>query len=257
MCKNTILPIFGSLTKDCANLVAKKLVCFINQNLSIANITIKSGNGKFFYHFFSIRAFLLKGRSFGDLPGDFAQLAIPLLAESPDERLFEKLIDFQVKLFAFGYRVFAHAPAVIVDAHQSIVKAFHPDGIKSTGNGLYKTRASLSVGTFQGTKATAILIAGEHTVASAYNAGDKIAIDVGISHTLLVDHCLCRSVELGPHFVERILDAHNLIHCHGSSRVAFHTALTFAAFQVTTKFFRYNIGRHQHIANLKNMKFHN
>lgn len=60
MCKNTILPIFGSLTKDCANLVAKKLVCFINQNLSIANITIKSGNGKFFYHFFTIRAFLLQ-----------------------------------------------------------------------------------------------------------------------------------------------------------------------------------------------------
>ena len=60
MCKNTILTIFGSLTKDCANLVAKKLVCFINQNLSIANITIKSGNGKFFYHFFTIRAFLLQ-----------------------------------------------------------------------------------------------------------------------------------------------------------------------------------------------------
>lgn len=52
-----MLPIFGSLTKDCANLVAKKLVCFINHNLSIANITIKSGNGKFFYHFFSIRVF--------------------------------------------------------------------------------------------------------------------------------------------------------------------------------------------------------
>lgn len=52
-----MLPIFGPLTKNCANLVAKKLVCIINQNLSIANITIKSGNGKFFYHFFSIRAF--------------------------------------------------------------------------------------------------------------------------------------------------------------------------------------------------------
>ena len=162
-----------------------------------------------------------------------------------------------MELTALLHSVHTDVPAVVVDSYQVIAKTFHPDGIERTGDGFYKARASLPISTFQGTEATTLLVAGENAVTTADNAGDEIALRVRIGYALLVDDSLRRRAEFGPHLVERVLYAHDLIHRHRSARIAFHAALSLALLKVATEFFGDNVGRYQYVADLKNMTFHN
>ena len=63
-----------------------------------------------------------------------------------------------------------------------------------------------------------------------------------IGHALLVDNGLRRRTEVGPDFVEHILQFAYFVECQRSSRVAFHAADAAAGIEVAAETFRQDVG---------------
>ena len=63
------------------------------------------------------------------------QFGIPLFSEAPDKRVFEELIESQVKFFSFSHSSMAHTPTMVIDACESVGKTFFADRVEIARNG--------------------------------------------------------------------------------------------------------------------------
>ena len=124
---------------------------------------------------------------------------------------------------------------MIINTTGTITKVFHSNGIQRTRNGLYKTCLTVTIGTFQRTKATTILITGEDTVLTANDTRHQFAFFIGISNALLVDDRLTRGRQITPNCIKDILYLHCLVQGHRCTSISFNTALTMTLIEVTAK----------------------
>ena len=97
-----------------------------------------------------------------------------------------------------------------------------------------------------------IAIIGKHAILATNDARHKVALLIGISHTLFVDHSLSRGRKVAPDLIQTILNLTNLLHRYRSASIALHTAFALANAEVATELLRQNLRRKEHIANLKN-----
>ena len=142
-------------------------------------------------------------------------------------------------------------PFMVVQTDASIAKNLLSNGVKCATDGLAKRGEPFSMGALQRTKAalvhggaivkSEVVVAGEDAILSPHDAGDEVAVAVGIGHALAVDDGLCRGMQMGPHGVEAILDGHHLVERHGCARVALDATSAVACREVATKLFGENI----------------
>ena len=126
---------------------------------------------------------------------------------------------------------------MIINTTGTITKVFHSNGIQRTRNGLYKTCLTVTIGTFQRTKATSILITGEDTVLTANNTRHQFTFFIGISNALLVDDRLTRGRQITPNSIENILYLHCLIQSYRCTSISFNTALTMTFIKVAAELY--------------------
>ena len=69
-----------------------------------------------------------------------------------------------------------------------------------------------------------VVVASEDAVLATDDAGDEVAIAVGISHSLTVDDGLCLSREIRPHGIGGGFDLVDFIEGYGCSGIALDTA---------------------------------
>ena len=81
------------------------------------------------------------------------------------------------------------------------------------------------------------IVVGEYTVTAANDAGDEVALLIGIGYALTVDDSLGRRGKLRPHDVERLLYLHHLVEGDRSTGVAFYAAGTVTGGEVAAELF--------------------
>ena len=186
------------------------------------------------------------------------ELLIPRLTKATDKRFFEKLIYGKAKRLPFFYGITAHSPFVIIQTYQSVAEILFTNGIKGTADRLAETRLATAIGFLQGTEAAVlyrlpigalhVFIAGEDTILASHNTRHQVAILVGIGHTLVVYHALCRSGEHRPYGVETLLNASYLVYRDRCAVCAFHTADALALLIVAAEPLRQDVRRNQYVA---------
>ena len=156
---------------------------------------------------------------------------------------------------------------MIVEPDKAATELLLANGIEGTRDGLAPRGAPVMARPFQGAKAAIvdgvavcpvvqILITSEHAILAVHNARHQVAVTVGISHALSVDHALGRSRKLGPNLVETGLNAPYLVERYRCAGIALDTAPPLAGIEITAEFFGENIGGNQYVPYLKNVKFH-
>ena len=85
--------------------------------------------------------------------GEGAELIVPLLTKSADERLAKELVEGQVQLSAFVAATTADLPAVVVQADGTIAEPLFTNRVESAADWFHEVCLSGATGTFEGTKA--------------------------------------------------------------------------------------------------------
>ena len=86
-----------------------------------------------------------------------------------------------------------------------------------------------------------IIIEREDAILAPYDARDEVALLIGIRHTLLVNHRLCRSREITPYIIQTRLDFSDFIEGYRCSGIALDTTLALTDTKVTTEFLRQDL----------------
>ena len=114
----------------------------------------------------------------------------------------------------------------------------------------FKSAETAALDGLMGLPVLYIVITSKHTILTTDDAGDKIAITVGVGNALAVNNGLSLCREVWPHGVEHVLDGTNLVECDGCSGIAFDTADALALRQVTAEALGQNVGGDENVANL-------
>ena len=163
---------------------------------------------------------------------------------------------------AFQAGRLADVPLVVVQGDGAVGETLLADGIEGTADGLAEARATATESLLQGAEATVgnglagvevadVVVVGEDAVLTADDAGDEVAVAVGVGHALTVDDGLCRGREVGPYGIERVFYLANLVERHRGTGIAFNTAGTLAGTQVATELLSEDVGRDEYLADLQ------
>ena len=75
----------------------------------------------------------------------------------------------------------------------------------------------------------------EDAVLATHYARHKVTFLVGVSHSLLVYHRLCRCREIAPYNIKSLLDGSNLIESNGRTGISLNTTLPLAFLEITAE----------------------
>jgi len=163
---------------------------------------------------------------------------------------------------AFQAGRLADVPLMVVQSDGAVGETLLTDGIEGTTDGLAEARATATESLLQGAEATVgnglagvevadVVVVGEDAVLTADDAGDEVAVTVGVGHALTVDDGLCRGREVGPYGIERVFYLANLVERHRGTGIAFNTTGTLAGTQVATELLSEDVGRDEYLADLQ------
>ena len=164
-----------------------------------------------------------------------AELVVPFLPEAAHERPFKEAIDGQTEFATLLHGIVADIPTVVVEGYGTVGEAFLADGVEGARDGLDELCLALTVGAFEGAEAAAVVVAGEDAVLAAHDAGDEVALTVGVGYALLVDDGLRLCRHIAPDGVEGTLYAGYFVEGDGCAGVAFDAADAFAGVEVAAE----------------------
>ena len=124
---------------------------------------------------------------------------------------------------------------MVINTTSAIPKVFHSNGIQRTRNRLYKACLTITIGTFQRTKTTSILITSEDAVLTTNDTRYQIAFFICVSNALLVDNGLSRGRQITPNSIKNVLYLHCLVQSYRCTSISFNTALTMTFIKVTAE----------------------
>jgi hypothetical protein len=167
-----------------------------------------------------------------------------------------------VQFPSFVAGTLANVPFVIVQPDGAIAETLGSDGVKRTTERFAETGLARAESLFQGAEAAVadrltggeilnVTMIGEYTVLAINDACHQVALLIGVGHTLFVDDSLCRCRQIIPHRVQHFFYFQDFIHAYGCTRFAFDATLAFALGKVAAELFRNDVGRKQHVADLK------
>lgn len=163
------------------------------------------------------------------------ELIVPLLPETPYERIFEELINAHFVFASEHFGTFADFPSVIVDSGESGV-FLDAHRVEIARDGLLEIDAALAVGAVDGTLAHASRsIAGEDAVFAVDDGGDELTVGVEISNAVFLDFSLCLRQQIVPDVGQNFLEFLELIVGYWCSGIALDAAGALAGIDVATK----------------------
>jgi len=169
------------------------------------------------------------------------QFLVPLLAELPDERIFQKLIEGETALPAKDDRRLAHLPSVVVHPFES-PEILDPDRIKMAGDRFAESDLPDAISFLQSTAATTFLvITSKDAILSAYDRRHQIAFLVDTGYALPIDNGTSFPREVIPDNGQGVFDFQHFLRFQRSSGIAFDATGSPANIQVAEKFLPENI----------------
>ena len=154
------------------------------------------------------------------------QLIVPFLAETSDERSFEKLVEADAFFPSQHFGSLADFPLVVVDGSERWIFG-KPYRIEVAGDGLVEIRPAFAVGFFDGAIAhSTFAVAGKHTVFTVDDGCYQVAFFVNVSDTPFFNLLFSLRQEVIPYHRQNLFQLLVFFFCDRRAGITFDAAFS-------------------------------
>ena len=140
----------------------------------------------------------------------------------------------------------ADGPAVVVQSDKAVSETLLADRIECAADGFAEARLATAERLLEGTESVVAVVTVKDTVPAVDDAGDEVAVLVGIGHALSVDDTLSGCAEVAPDGIQSFFNACNLVDGDRCSGIALDAADALALLVVAAEALGEDLGGYQH-----------